>query len=412
MKKVFIILIVMLITTKIEAHKLTPTSRGYYSGGSLGPNNTIYFSGSTSYDNDSQNGGYSPLWIWDFDYQGGALSFAPNNSSVSHVYTKPGNYTVAVQYRDNDGQLGGIYTFPITIIGMERYYYVKDHLGSIRQTINEDGEIVAAQDYYAYGEIIPGRSYNAGMVDEKYKFTEKERDIETNYDYFGARYYNSKLGLWNSVDPLADKYPGWSPYNYTLCNPLRYTDPHGDTVKIPDPQIQMQHDQMMKKDANGNYINPDYVKQYNTLHSSDVIYNVVNGNLGGIQNGKIILGDTGTKDGQTVTITLDIANGAAVGSDLSHEFVHALQFEGNRMWFAQDQSGKWWSQNMSQQLEYNAFAGQQVKEQWWTNNTIQDMAKVQQLYPTLSPQSAQAPLSANTRAVYRGNGVFMIIPKR
>jgi|GEM_PF-6262137 len=68
MKKVFLILIVMLITTKIEAHKLTPTSRGYYVGGSLGPNSTVYFSGSTSYDNDSQNGGYSPLWLWDFDY--------------------------------------------------------------------------------------------------------------------------------------------------------------------------------------------------------------------------------------------------------------------------------------------------------------------------------------------------------
>jgi len=227
MKKENIILYVMLLATSIFAHKLTPTSRGYYAGGSLGPNNTIYFSGSTSYDNDSQNGGYSPLWIWDFDYQGGALSFAPNNSSVSHVYTKPGNYTVAVQYRDNDGQLGGIYTFPITIIGMERYYYVKDHLGSIRQTINEDGEIVAAQDYYAYGEIIPGRSYNAGMVDEKYKFTEKERDIETNYDYFGARYYNSKLGLWLSVDPAGSLLPGVSPYNYVQNNPLIRIDPNG-----------------------------------------------------------------------------------------------------------------------------------------------------------------------------------------
>ncbi len=83
------------------------------------------------------------------------------------------------------------------------------------------------------GEIIPGRSYNASTEDEKYKFTEKERDIETDYDYFGARYYNSKLGLWNSVDPLADKYPGWSPYNYTLGNPLKFVDPNGEYAKIP-----------------------------------------------------------------------------------------------------------------------------------------------------------------------------------
>ncbi|MFH0736283.1 MAG: putative toxin [bacterium] len=237
-----------LIFNDISPHKLPPTSHGYYVGGSLLPNSTIYFSGSTSHDNDSQNGGYTPLWLWDFDYHGGALAFSPNNSSVWHVYTKPGIYTVAVLYRDNDGQYGKIDTFQITIMGMESYYYIKDHLGSIRQTIDEAGTIVVAQDYYAYGEIIPSRRYNAGTPDEKYKFTEKERDIETNYDYFGARYYNSKIGLWNSVDPLADKYPGWSPYNYTLNNPLKFIDPDGNSIEPTeeDKKLAQEHKENLK----------------------------------------------------------------------------------------------------------------------------------------------------------------------
>jgi hypothetical protein len=33
-----------------------------------------------------------------------------------------------------------------------------------------------------------------------------------------------------SVDPRADKYPGWSPYNYVLNNPLSNVDFKGDTV--------------------------------------------------------------------------------------------------------------------------------------------------------------------------------------
>lgn len=106
----------------------------------------------------------------------------------------------------------------------KRYYYVKDHLGSIRLVIDEDGDISSARDYYAYGDIL--REYVVGN-EEKYKFTEKERDSETGLDYFGARYFDSEVGRWTSVDPLADKYPGWSPYNYTANNPLNYIDPNG-----------------------------------------------------------------------------------------------------------------------------------------------------------------------------------------
>ena len=39
-----------------------------------------------------------------------------------------------------------------------------------------------------------------------FTFTGKERDSETGYSYFGARYYDSDLMTgWLSVDPLADK---------------------------------------------------------------------------------------------------------------------------------------------------------------------------------------------------------------
>ena len=62
-------------------------------------------------------------------------------------------------------------------------------------------------------------------------FTGKERDEETGYGYFGARYLDHELmTMWLSVDPMADKYPSISPYVYCAWNPLRLVDPNGKEV--------------------------------------------------------------------------------------------------------------------------------------------------------------------------------------
>lgn len=60
------------------------------------------------------------------------------------------------------------------------------------------------------------------------KFTGKELDSSLNLYYFGKRYYDPALGRWHSVDPLSDKYPSLSPYNYTLNNPVNFYDPDGN----------------------------------------------------------------------------------------------------------------------------------------------------------------------------------------
>ena len=61
----------------------------------------------------------------------------------------------------------------------------------------------------------------------------KERDEETGYGYFGARYMNHELmTMWLSVDPMSDKYPSISPYAYCAWNPVKLVDPNGDTIRF------------------------------------------------------------------------------------------------------------------------------------------------------------------------------------
>ena len=63
-------------------------------------------------------------------------------------------------------------------------------------------------------------------------FTGKEKDSETGFYYFEARYYDPALsGLFLSVDPMADKYPSVSPYAYCAWNPVKLVDPDGEETE-------------------------------------------------------------------------------------------------------------------------------------------------------------------------------------
>lgn len=52
------------------------------------------------------------------------------------------------------------------------------------------------------------------------------------YDY-GARLYMPDVARWGVTDPLAEKYPSWSPYVDTLDNPINFIDPDGRSVYPP-----------------------------------------------------------------------------------------------------------------------------------------------------------------------------------
>ena len=69
-----------------------------------------------------------------------------------------------------------------------------------------------------------------------FTFTGKEKDSETGYYAFGARYYDCDLSsIFLSVDPMADKYPNISPYAYCAWRPVNVKDPNGmDSINTPN----------------------------------------------------------------------------------------------------------------------------------------------------------------------------------
>ena len=50
----------------------------------------------------------------------------------------------------------------------------------------------------------------------------QEFNEEIGMYYYGARYYEPRLSLWMSTDPLEDKYYNSSSYAYYNNNPIRF----------------------------------------------------------------------------------------------------------------------------------------------------------------------------------------------
>jgi len=153
--------------------------------------------------------------------------------------------------------------------------------------------------YYAYGDAAE-QTVSTG---QKYRYTGKPFDDEGAFDlyYYGARYYDPRLGRFIAVDPSASKYPSGSPYAYTLDNPLNYNDPDGKGSRPSGSQ-----DVIQRRD----------VQQDNWFVNQNLI------------DAKVLL-DQGLDKARTGTLTaLDFVSdqsgkAAIVGLTLSYSFAHA-----------------------------------------------------------------------------------------
>ena len=103
--------------------------------------------------------------------------------------------------------------------------------------------------------------------------TGKEKDSESGFYYFGARYYDCDLsGLFLSVDPMSDKYPEISSYHYCHWNPIKSIDPNGNDEweinqygRIVNRIKTTEHDAFYLVDKNGNRMMDD---NYSVLYKS------------------------------------------------------------------------------------------------------------------------------------------------
>jgi RHS repeat-associated protein len=113
-------------------------------------------------------------------------------------------------------------------------YYASDHINSTRIVTDNTGSVVYAAAHEPYGGI---QKTWVSSYDPSLKFSGKQRDAESDLDYFGARYYDRSLYRFLGPDPIRAAGPAisnpqrWHLYSYCLNNPLSFVDPNGATAE-------------------------------------------------------------------------------------------------------------------------------------------------------------------------------------
>ena len=125
-----------------------------------------------------------------------------------------------------------------------QFYYNPDQLGISSYITNLDGEVVQHIEYVPFGEVFIEERNNTWNT--PYLFNAMEYDKETGMYYYGARYYEPRISLWMSVDPISIydprnsenyldgehndgvyNYRNLNPYIYCYQSPISLVDPNG-----------------------------------------------------------------------------------------------------------------------------------------------------------------------------------------
>lgn len=114
-------------------------------------------------------------------------------------------------------------TTPIAFVeNGQLYHYLKDHLGTAHEIIDDSGNLVWQGDYDSFGRV----SVNVSAVDNNLRYAGQYFDEESGLHYNYYRYYDPSTGGYITSDPLG-LYDGPNTYIYVKNNPIIYTDPLG-----------------------------------------------------------------------------------------------------------------------------------------------------------------------------------------
>ena len=227
---------------------------------------------------------------------------------------------------------------PQKIMELLSYFYHPDHLGSSSWITDNTGRPIQHLHYLPFGEDWVDQRNSTWNA--PYTFSGKEKDVETGYGYFGARYYDSGLSIWLSVDPMSDKYSNMSPYNYCANNPVILVDPDGLSWvnRTVDGNVETYYDRDVKSQADidkkyGENSGVTYLKDGTKVGNGQyTVYNDHKNNRDGVMKdskGNVVKNDRNIIYGNGFTLFAGVTNESVNAETLHKNLLGSSYVGGN-----------------------------------------------------------------------------------
>lgn len=102
------------------------------------------------------------------------------------------------------------------------YFYSYDGNGNVVALVDAaDGVVAAEYEYDPFGGLI--RATGELALENRFRFSTKYSDDESDFIYYGHRFYSPSLGKWLSRDPI-DEFGGWNLYGFASADPVNRID--------------------------------------------------------------------------------------------------------------------------------------------------------------------------------------------
>ena len=119
-------------------------------------------------------------------------------------------------------------------------FFYTDHLGNTRTAFKANGtnlEKTSETAFDPWGVVLRDAGQVNGIQNRfEFQGKESEKTFGLNRIDLGARTLNPTIGRMDRVDNFADKYFSFSPFHYTINNPLRFIDINGDSLVVNGDQ--------------------------------------------------------------------------------------------------------------------------------------------------------------------------------